>query len=294
MNKFYVYQLIDSRDNKVFYVGKGSSGRHLQHLEIAKDHYINNKSTKGTDNPKLYNKLIKFFKLNLEVQFDFPYGIELEENEAFKLEGELTRSIGLNKLCNLKHGGKGGTAGYIMSLESRKKNSEGQKLHWKNKSPELIAEQEAKRKETRNNKTLEEKAELSRVKSENAKLMHAKRTPEQQKTIYDKVQKSKVERQVYIKLNTQEFKSKISEGHIRFHAQNPNHITTNYIPVLKLCPETNKIIKEFKNMCKAEESINSEKPPSLRYAIQNNKLKCGFKWMKKEDYIKLQEQNGSN
>ncbi len=77
--KYYVYLLIDPRDNKIFYVGKGNGSRVFSHINEA------------VENPKETDKLdtiraIKHDNQNVKL-YIIRHG--LEENEAFLLESVL-------------------------------------------------------------------------------------------------------------------------------------------------------------------------------------------------------------
>lgn len=97
---YYVYLIVDPRDSKIIYVGKGKGGRYLTHERIVK---YNRKPI----NKKLNNKLKKIIGLGLHPIYEFKY-CEISEEDAYRLENELTNKIGLNNLCNLKHGGTNG------------------------------------------------------------------------------------------------------------------------------------------------------------------------------------------
>lgn len=107
---YYVYEIIDPRDNKIIYVGKGKKNRYLIHEKIAK-------YDKKPINNKLNNKLKKIIGLKLNPIYVFICK-NLSEDDAYKLENEITLNIGLDNLCNLKHGG---TNGAKFSEETRNK-----------------------------------------------------------------------------------------------------------------------------------------------------------------------------
>ncbi len=115
--KFYVYQLIDPRNDKVFYVGKGQKKRMNVHIIAVRNGRIPN----GT-NSKLGNKIRKILSLGLEIKYK---KVLITENgkEAFNKEIELIAEIGLENLCNLTNGGEGGRH----SEETRRKMSEANK-----------------------------------------------------------------------------------------------------------------------------------------------------------------------
>ncbi len=52
MNKYYVYELIDPRNSKIFYVGKGKEKRMYSHISRVKNGKIPNK------NKHLFHKML--------------------------------------------------------------------------------------------------------------------------------------------------------------------------------------------------------------------------------------------
>lgn len=98
-NVFYVYQLIDPRNNQVFYVGKGKGNRIDQHESEA---------LKGVYSAKC--KLIREIQslgLNIKKQKVFHSG---DEDEAYQFEADMIANIGLENLTNVLPGGTGGKA----------------------------------------------------------------------------------------------------------------------------------------------------------------------------------------
>jgi len=97
--KYYTYELIDPRNNKVFYVGKGCKNRMYSHFNAVKSGRI-------LRNTKLNNKLKKLIKENLKPLYR---KIETDiEQVAFDKEIELIEFYGKENLCNLADGGRGG------------------------------------------------------------------------------------------------------------------------------------------------------------------------------------------
>ena len=98
---YYVYKLVDPRDNKPFYIGKGCDGRVYHHVKKVKR---NSSSLK--DNSK--NRKIKSILdagLNVgEVRSD----AFLFEEEALLYEKKIIKQIGFKNLTNLTHGGERG------------------------------------------------------------------------------------------------------------------------------------------------------------------------------------------
>jgi hypothetical protein len=95
---FYTYELIDPRDNKVFYVGKGCNKRMYSHEKtVARGQII-------IHNSYLTRKINKILSLGLKII----YKKQLEnvtEQEALDLEEYLIGYYGLKNLCNSTSGG---------------------------------------------------------------------------------------------------------------------------------------------------------------------------------------------
>src|SRR2546423_673887 len=109
-NNYYVYEIIDPRTSFIIYVGKGKGKRYLVHEKIV---VYGRKDI----NPKLGNKLRKILSENLSPIYIFVKE-HMSEDEAYILEQQLTVEIGLDNLCNLKHGG---TNGAVFSDEVRER-----------------------------------------------------------------------------------------------------------------------------------------------------------------------------
>ncbi len=99
--KYYVYQLINSINNEIFYIGKGSGKRCYKHVVIARNNHCNKKK-----NPKLYNKIDKILFLNGDILVEKVYHTD-DEVLALNYEKKLIADIGLKNLCNLTIGGEG-------------------------------------------------------------------------------------------------------------------------------------------------------------------------------------------
>lgn len=94
-NVYYVYLLIDPRNNEPFYVGKGKGGRMYQHAR----NVINQK----IDNPIKQAVIQGILDESLEVQYQIDSDA-LNERDAFRRESELIKNIGITKLTNLVPG----------------------------------------------------------------------------------------------------------------------------------------------------------------------------------------------
>ena len=97
---FYVYNLIDTSTGKVFYVGKGKNNRMYSHVQKVK-------RGQSTDNPYLDRKIKKLLRENKEISYSTSWVGE-SEDEAFIQEDKRIQEIGIENLCNVWYGGKGG------------------------------------------------------------------------------------------------------------------------------------------------------------------------------------------
>lgn len=101
--KYYVYLLIDPRDSKVFYVGKGKNIRIYNHLVDAEFSEIDEFKSKK---PEIIKKLKKIKSIQREGK---EIGLEIlrhgmEEKEALEVEGAMIDYFGLTELVNLVQG----------------------------------------------------------------------------------------------------------------------------------------------------------------------------------------------
>ncbi len=101
-NRFYVYQIIDPRNNKILYVGKGTGGRCYFHFTITKKSREKNKAKKDKGLFEILEDILDNTNFN---QFDCVKIIytRLSDKEAKKLELELIKSIGYENLFNIKN-----------------------------------------------------------------------------------------------------------------------------------------------------------------------------------------------
>jgi len=123
--KYYVYELIDPRNEKPFYIGCGQKNRMYRHeKDVLVDRVPN-----GT-NKKLGNKIKQILATDSEIKYKKVFKTE-NNKEVFTKEIELIAKIGLENLCNLTEGGEGNTywLGKKHSEESKRKISESKKGH---------------------------------------------------------------------------------------------------------------------------------------------------------------------
>ena len=96
--KYYVYLLINSLDDKIFYVGKGCGSRIYAYVSQSKygKHY----------NEHLSRKIIKILENGGTIIYKKIHKSN-NENYVYKKEIEIIKKIGLGNLCNKTLGGEG-------------------------------------------------------------------------------------------------------------------------------------------------------------------------------------------
>ena len=90
MNIYYVYQLIDPRNNKPFYIGEGKNQRAWSHQKF----------TSGCNNPHKDRIIRKIQKSGLEVIVKIIYN-ELTKQQSIQFEEQLIEEIGIDNLTNI-------------------------------------------------------------------------------------------------------------------------------------------------------------------------------------------------
>lgn len=90
MNNYYVYQLIDPRSNKPFYIGEGKEDRAWSHLSFKS----------GCNNPHKDRIIQKIQQLGLEVIVKIIY-TGLTKLESTRLEELMIADIGIDNLSNI-------------------------------------------------------------------------------------------------------------------------------------------------------------------------------------------------
>ena len=120
MNEYYVYALIDPRNDEIFYIGKGKNNRYLDHIkELEKEHSVQKKGI----NPNKARKIKEIVELGYELKYKF-IAEKLTEDEAFVLEEVLVERFGREilkngKLLNLEPGGKWEYPKLLLSEEEK-------------------------------------------------------------------------------------------------------------------------------------------------------------------------------
>ncbi|MHA7943569.1 LEM-3-like GIY-YIG domain-containing protein [Formosa sp. 3Alg 14/1] len=100
-NNFYVYALIDPRDDAIFYIGKGKGSRLKQHM---------NQKLTPKNNIRKYIRINEIKALGLSVKTE-ALGTYLDENTAFEIERIIIYKLGREaflegKLTNYTPGGR--------------------------------------------------------------------------------------------------------------------------------------------------------------------------------------------
>ncbi len=117
---FYVYELIDSNTNKVFYVGKGTGQRIYVHrwISLLKKH----------PNKHLQNKILQILNANNHIIYKKIFESNIE-SDIFLKEKEFIKFYGRQNLCNLTDGGDG-VSGYHHSNKTKKLLAEKNNIRW--------------------------------------------------------------------------------------------------------------------------------------------------------------------
>src|ERR1039458_10244029 len=94
MSKYYVYELIDPRDLKVFYVGKGKDKRMYTHVRSVKCGVVPHK------NRHLFYRIKQILNEGYDIIYKQIFFTD-DNAEAYKKEVERIKEIGIKNLCNL-------------------------------------------------------------------------------------------------------------------------------------------------------------------------------------------------
>ncbi len=92
---YYVYALIDPRDNQPFYIGKGKNKRMYNHKREA--------MIGKTSNAEKATRIRRIIDSGRDVVYQIIKG-DLSEQEAFRLEKQTILDIGLDNLTNASRG----------------------------------------------------------------------------------------------------------------------------------------------------------------------------------------------
>lgn len=121
--EYYVYELIDPRNDTVFYVGKGQQNRMYDHEGRVKRGLVPNRS-----NVYLGYKIKKILATGLKIKYN---KVLITDNEqtSYDKEKEMIETIGLKNLCNVTPGGIGNNSnkGRTFTAEHRKNLSDSLK-----------------------------------------------------------------------------------------------------------------------------------------------------------------------
>jgi hypothetical protein len=93
MSIYYVYQLVDPRNQKPFYIGQGKKQRAYSHLNF----------TSGCNNPHKDRIIRKIRKCEMEVVVEF-IATGLTKQQAVQLEEDTIQAIGIQNLSNICDG----------------------------------------------------------------------------------------------------------------------------------------------------------------------------------------------
>lgn len=100
-DRFFVYLLIDPRNEQIFYIGKGTKKRPYHHLVES--------NRKGKINRFKTNRISDILGSGYEVDIYY-FETNLNEQQAFRLEHEIIKHIGTVNLTNISGGIKKATA----------------------------------------------------------------------------------------------------------------------------------------------------------------------------------------
>lgn len=111
--KFYVYVLIDPRNNNIFYIGKGTKNRIDQHEQESKKGVCSYKCNKIRSIEQSGFNIIKYKIAGFN-----------DEKEAYDYETKIIDDYGLENLTNVMRGGRGAWTKRVNEYKSSKKKKE--------------------------------------------------------------------------------------------------------------------------------------------------------------------------
>jgi hypothetical protein len=93
--RYFVYFLIDPRNESIFYIGKGKGKRPYQHFKEIRSVAIYN--------PLKCQRILEIKEASEKVQIKY-FATELSEEEAFSIEGSLIRFLAKTGITNIQSG----------------------------------------------------------------------------------------------------------------------------------------------------------------------------------------------
>lgn len=96
--KYYVYELINSIDGAVIYVGKGTKYRMYIHVRRAKKNDV-----QYSKNPKLLNKIRSIIDNGGTILYNIIHRTD-DDIDAYAKETDRINELGISNLCNIKVG----------------------------------------------------------------------------------------------------------------------------------------------------------------------------------------------
>ena len=277
MKTFYTYELIDSRTNLVFYIGKGSNNRMYVHYNAIIN---NNKIT----NNKLENKIRSIYKNNGYIIYN---KIEaLNEQDAFDTEIELIkfyRNQNLD-LCNLTDGGEG-ISGHTFKHSKETKEKISLRLKGKEKTEEHINELKKAKKDNINNTKYwknkkfdnKHKEKLS-ISAKNRQKMSDETKQKISKNNKSKLNKGKTHTEIFGKEKSEKMAQANREKHLNKKASNETkqkmslaQLGINHPKAKVYIINKNGIISEEKSTLKILSEKLNLKICTIQNIIKNNK-----------------------
>jgi hypothetical protein len=288
---YYVYELIDPRNNQIFYIGKGYNNRMYYHFNTVK-------YNKKLHNKHLYNKLIQLITENLQPIYKKIFET-YNEGDAYDFERQRISEIGLENLCNVIPGGNGWLNGDIEKARQNTKNL-WDNVEYRNKV--IYAQKnggakkcwESRRLNNTDHHTEETKkiiSEKSRLAQQSVGFRKGKHLTQEQKQkvsigmkkFYKENPEARIihRQKILGKKSSEETKKKISNGQIVYFTKN-GHGPSKGIKHKHKRNYTKNGYKMFIQKCR-ENNINRFKDENFRkkfIEIQKNRKKVQCKYCK--------------